>query len=350
MNNLHKVLLFSSSILLAFGGCCTFSGPVYKGPKSAHFDGQHFQNLQGKRMQVKVGQMIRFATNTKLRGAWSQWVSDKPGKRPPRRVGKGELRVTFINHASVLIQMDGVNILTDPVYGVRTSPVSFAGPIRRRAPGIRFQDLPPIDLVLVSHNHYDHMDLPTLRRVYRKYKPLILVPLGNRQLLWKHHIRNVVQMDWWESEPIQGGVRVTFVPAQHASGRGICDQRRTLWGGYVLSSRNSRPVYFSGYTGWGIHFARIHQRFGPMRLALLPIAPERPRRIMEAVHMGPKEAVRAHLTLQAQMSMAFHFGTFRLGWDGQNEPVRRLREERRRAKVAAREFLVPRHGVGYTIK
>ncbi|HEU4521778.1 MAG TPA: MBL fold metallo-hydrolase, partial [Thermoanaerobaculia bacterium] len=285
---------------------------------------------------------------TAERGPWREWVDDPPGPPPPARVNDGRLRVTFVNHATTLIQMDGVNILTDPIWSERCSPVSWAGPKRHRPPGIRFEDLPPIDAVLISHNHYDHLDLPTLRRLLanhgdpespgaltRRSAPpspahagegtlLLVSHLGNGALLAKHGIDEARELDWWQELPLANGVRVTSVPAQHFSARAISDRDANLWGGFVISGPSGN-VYFAGDTGWGRHFAEIGQRFSPIRLALLPIGAYLPRWFMKPAHISPAEAVDAHLALGASTSIPIHFGTFALGDDGEMKPIVDLR-------------------------
>jgi L-ascorbate metabolism protein UlaG (beta-lactamase superfamily) len=226
--------------------------------------------------------------------------------------------VTFINHATTLIQVDGVNILTDPIYSDRPSPVPFLGPRRVRPPGVRFEDLPPIDVVLVSHNHYDHLDVPTLERLAKAHRPRFVVGLGNKALLDEEGIPGGVEVDWWESVEVAPGVKVTGVPAQHRSNRGLTDQAATLWAGYVVSSSGG-PVFFAGDTGFGPHFARVAERFGPMRLSILPIGAFRPAKAIAPVHMGPEQALEAHRVLGSGTSVAMHFGTFPLALDGQDE-------------------------------
>jgi len=300
-----------------------FAAPGYSGPTTDHFDGQRFHNPVERRHHG-FGDFLRWQL-TKKPGPWRAWVDEPPGPPPPRRVGRGELRVTFVNHATVLIQMDGVNVLTDPIWSERASPVSWIGPRRHRAPCIRFEDLPPIDVVLVSHNHYDHLDLPTLARLARAHHPRILTGLGNRALLAKSGIAGAADLDWGQEATLGPGVRVVAVPAQHASNRGFGDRDRTLWAGFVLVGPGG-PVYFAGDTAWGPHFEQIHRRFGDLRLAVLPIGSFRPEWFMAAVHMSPDEALRAHHALRARTSLGIHFGTFALGDDGEDEGPARLRE------------------------
>jgi len=215
--------------------------------------------------------------------------------------------------------------------------------MRHRAPGLRFEDLPPIDAVLVSHNHYDHLDVPTLRR-FRGAR--ILTPLGNSALMSRHSVDGATDLDWWQSARISDRVTVTLVPAQHFCARGLSDRNATLWGGFVISGPSGH-AYFAGDTGWEEHFAQIAERFGPMRVAMLPIGAYLPRWFMKPAHIAPHEAIDAHLALQARTSIAMHYGTFRLGDDGCEQPVRDLR-----AALAERgnpSLLIVDHGTGIDV-
>jgi L-ascorbate metabolism protein UlaG (beta-lactamase superfamily) len=256
-------------------------------------------------------------------GPWRRWTDVAPSPAPPFRVGRGDLRVTFVNHSTVLVQMDGVNILTDPIWSERCSPVSFAGPRRVVPPGLRFEQLPPIDVVLLSHNHYDHMDLPTLRQLTDERRPRILAPLGNARTLERGGVPGAGELGWWETARVREGIHVHAVPAQHFSGRGLFDRDRALWAGFVVTGP-AGSVYFAGDTGFGPHFAKIRERYGPPRLALLPIGAYRPEWFMSRVHMSPDEALSSHRILGAGTSVGIHFGTFRLADDGQDEPAERI--------------------------
>jgi L-ascorbate metabolism protein UlaG (beta-lactamase superfamily) len=296
-----------------------FGAPRYRGPLSDHFDGRQFRNFAPTPMHG-LGDFVRWR-RTSAPGPWPEWIDSQPAAPPERRVAG--LRVTHVNHSTVLIQMDGVNLLTDPVWSERASPVSWAGPRRHRAPGVRFEDLPPIDFVLLSHNHYDHLDLPTLRRLAAAHHPRVLVPLGVRALLDRARIGRVEELDWWQAASGPGALRITSVPAQHFSGRGLRDRNATLWCGYVIEGPAGR-VYFAGDTGWGPHFREIHRRFGPMRLALLPVGAFLPRWFMAPVHLSPSEAVRAHQVLDASTTVGIHYGTFRIADDGLDDPRQAL--------------------------
>ncbi|MBI5532344.1 MAG: MBL fold metallo-hydrolase [Deltaproteobacteria bacterium] len=299
-------------------GCGTFSSPRYAGPITDHFDGERFHN-QVPAQQRELGDLLRW-WSTRKPGPWADWTDAPPGPAPPKRVGPDALRVTFVNHSTVLIQVDGLNILTDPIWSMRAGPLSWIGPKRRRPPGIRFEDLPPIDVVLISHNHYDHLDIPTIERLVKRDHPRILTGLGNGAVLEAEGMQGATELDWWEVEPVGGDVLVTAVPAQHFSMRGLMDHDGTLWAGFVIESHGG-PIYFAGDTAWGPHFAQIRDEFGPMRLALLPIGAFEPRWIMAPVHISPEEAVHAHHVLGAAMSVAIHFGTFAQADDGQEGPI-----------------------------
>jgi L-ascorbate metabolism protein UlaG (beta-lactamase superfamily) len=294
-----------------------FAAPRHDGPRSDHFDGRRFHNHESG--WQSEGSFLRWQL-TRKPGPWREWVDDPPGPKPPARVDG--LRVTFINHATTLIQIDGLNILTDPIWSDRCSPVAWAGPKRHRPPGTRFEDLPPIDAILISHNHYDHLDVPTLRRFAPR--PALISHLGNGALLAKHGIEGAIEIDWWQEHRLTGDVRVTSVPAQHFSARAMSDRDHNLWGGFVISGASGN-VYFAGDTGWGKHFAEIGKRFAPIRLALLPIGAYLPRWFMKPAHITPDEAVEAHHVLGASTSVAMHFGTFALGDDGETQPVEDLR-------------------------
>ncbi len=320
----------------------TLSVPRYHGPATNHFSGGRFRNLEPSARRGWID-VLRWKL-TSRRGHWNKWTDSQPGSVPSLRVDGNGLRVTFINHATVLIQTGGLNILTDPIWSERASPVNWAGPKRHRSPGLRFEDLPPIDLVLLSHNHYDHLDTRTLVRLRVEHKPRFVTGLGNRAFLDTREITDVAELDWWEATKISDKLSVTCVPARHFSGRGLSDGDATLWCGFVLQGFSGN-IYFAGDTGMGSHFVEIKNRFGPIRLALLPIGAYLPRWFMHPVHLSPSEAVEVHHVLAAGVSMAMHFGTFALGDDGELEPVLRLREALNNDNGDSR-FWVLEHGEG----
>lgn len=281
---------------------------------------------------------------------WPEWpvVKDiSPGSRPVARVPKGGISVTPVGHATFLIQMDGLNILTDPIWSDRCSPVPWAGPKRHFQPGIRFEDLPAIDVVLVSHNHYDHLDLPTLKRLAKKGASRAIVTLGNLNLVQGAGIPIGDELDWWESVRVSPEVTITLVPAQHFSMRALDDRNQTLWGGFVISGYSGN-VFYSGDTGYGSHFQEIARRFSPIRVALLPIAPFRPQKVNDTapayrsiVHMGPVEAVKAHLDLGAPFTIAAHYQVFRLGMDGFDDAVSLLASTLKEQNLKPDTFVTP---------
>jgi L-ascorbate metabolism protein UlaG (beta-lactamase superfamily) len=282
---------------------------------SDHFDGTRFHNLGGVAPPsfAKVARMLR----TK-RKPWPSHVEVRQ-KKPPGLSRPHEVAVTFIGHSTFLIQSQGIAILVDPVYSDRAGPFGLLGPRRVRLPGIAFGDLPRITAVLLSHNHYDHCDLPTLRKLRSVCDPVFVTPLGNSRVLNKTGTRRIEELDWWETAEV-GGVKVTVTPSQHFSARTPWDRNRALWGGFALDLAGKR-VYFAGDTGYMPLFGEIRRRVGVIDVALLPIGAYEPRWFMKPLHMNPGEAAQAFLDLGSPLSIASHFGTFRLTAEGIDDPV-----------------------------
>ncbi len=334
--------IFVASCFLA--ACITGPTDMKESSYADHFDGKRFYNVPN-RQHAGTWPLIKWLVTRKL-GPWDAPRSDiQPGPPPPAEVPLGSARVTFVNHSTVLIQIDGLNILTDPIYAERASPVSFAGPRRVRPPGIRFKDLPKIDVVLVSHNHYDHLCLETLKQLYERDRPAFYTGLGNRKLLEGEGIVGVNELDWWDGASLDENVSLTFVPAQHFSARGPFDRFETLWGGFYIAGTKHR-IYFAGDTGAGPHFEDVRERLGSPDLALIPIGAYLPPHIMQPVHLSPEEAVAAHLQVGARQSMAIHFGTFPLADDGQREPVERLEQALSAEGLTRSDFWVLGFGEG----
>ena len=281
-----------------------------------HFDGKRFFNPGAAQARGFASALRWMLTSRRQRSP--RFVPDVAPCKPPARVEGPELRVTFVNHSTVLLQQRAANVLTDPIWSRRASPFSWVGPSRRREPGVRWEDLPPIDTVLLSHNHYDHLDLAALRRLAACGETQFVVPAGVGRLLRSQNIGPLHELDWGDSVAL-GAATVHSVPALHFSGRGLFDRNRTLWCGYVLEAAEG-TVYFAADTAFGEHFAQIRGRFGAPRLALLPIGAYEPRWFMSSVHMAPEEAVRAHRILGAATSIAIHHGTFQLGDEALDEP------------------------------
>jgi L-ascorbate metabolism protein UlaG (beta-lactamase superfamily) len=326
---------------------------------SDHFDGKVFfnpqvpQQLPSSHDDLSKRSIFWFASRWLFnndRPVWPESKSFSPGPPPSRYAPKGIIRITAVGHSTFLIQMDSLNILTDPIWSNRCSPVSWAGPERHKPPGILFVDLPPIDVVLVSHNHYDHLDLPTLNRLAARGTPRAIVPLGNLELVRDAGIPAVNELDWWQSIPVSPSVMITLVPAKHFSSRTPWDRNKTLWAGFIISGPSGN-IYYSGDTGYGLHFREIARRFSPIRVALLPISPYRPQQLktpsvpnFSVNHMGPAEAVQAHIVLQAQRSIAAHFQVFQLGWDAFDDSVNELSSALKEHDLNPDEFVAPAPG------
>lgn len=311
-------------------------GPGYTGPRSDHFDGERFFNQQA---QAGHGfkDFLRWQ-RTRQRALWPQWVENRARPELPTSLAPGQIALTFINHITFLIQFRGLNVLTDPVYSHRVSPFRSRGPQRVRAPGLPFEQLPPIDVVLISHNHYDHLDIETVLRLNDIHAPRFVTGLGNRAFLNQFGIQAVEELDWWQTVNIPNG-KVSMTPAQHWSARRPRNRNRTLWGGLVVEA-DGQQVYFAGDTGYGRHFRQVLDRFGRVDVALLPIGAYEPRWFMRDQHMNPDDAVRAHLDLQPQVSVGTHFGCFQLTDEGIDDPPRDLAIAREQHGVAPESFVV----------
>lgn len=287
--------------------------------KSDHFDGRRFINPTGP-----AGPPLSAVARMLLepRTPWPSRI-DQPPRRPPALDGAAAV-VTFIGHATFLIQTAAATILTDPMYSQRAGPLKVLGPRRVRQPAVPFDDLPAVSVVLLSHNHYDHCDLPTLGMLARYFDPVVITPLGNGPLVRSSGIRRVEELDWWQ-EAKTSTVPVTLTPAQHFSARSPFDRNRALWGGFMIVVDGAR-MFFTGDSAYAPLFHDVGQRFDPIDLALLPIGAYEPRWFMQSVHMNPAEAVQAHLDLGASQSVGMHFGTFQLTTEGIDEPLRALDE------------------------
>jgi L-ascorbate metabolism protein UlaG (beta-lactamase superfamily) len=319
---------------------------------SDHFDGKTFHNIRRRIHGFK--DLLRWACSRQP-GRWPKQIENPPGIAPPEIVPADiepadALRLTFVGHMTFLLQWQGVNILTDPIWSERASPVQFAGPQRICAPGIRFEDLPSIDMVLLTHDHYDHMDRLTIQRLWKAHRPRFYVAMGNARRLRAWGMEGIVEMDWWQESQHPSGVRISCTPAQHFSGRTPWDRDKTLWCGFALLPKDARPegeaIYFAGDTGFGPHFMQVAARFPHPRLALLPIGAFRPEWFMGEVHCSPSDAVEAHRILQPALSVATHFGTFPLADDGFDEPISQMQSALSDidSDVAARFIALPEGG------
>jgi L-ascorbate metabolism protein UlaG (beta-lactamase superfamily) len=285
---------------------------------SDHFDGRRFFNpslpKDAEPSRRSVLKMMR-----EPRSRWPAWIENKGVPRLDETLEPHDLAITFVNHATFLIQTDGMTILTDPVWSERASPFRRIGPRRVRHPGVAFADLPRIDLILLSHNHYDHLDVATLARLRTRFAPTVLAAAGDGRLLAPLGFERVHELDWWDERHFGDTLKITFVPAQHFSARGLFDRRKSLWGGYVIE-RRGRRVYFGGDSGYASHFADITTRLGAPDIAMLGIGAYEPRWFMQPIHMNPAEAVRAHRDLGSRHSIGMHFGTFQLTAEAIDQP------------------------------
>ena len=317
---------------------------------SDHFDGRHFHNPWGDEDRGFLD-LLRWKFGSRSRSV--PWPAQVPNTRmdlPPERVRGERVRVSAIGHSTALIQTGGVNILTDPVFSDRTGPALF-GPRRARGPGLPLDRLPPIDVVLITHNHYDHLDLPSLAALWRRCRPRILAPLGNAVLI-EQAARGVVceELDWWDCVDVASGVvRVHAAPAHHWSARGLFDRREALWCSFVLEAPGGNISFF-GDTGYGAGspFRLIRERFGPMRLALLPIGAYEPRWFMAPAHLNPEEAVLAKRDLGAKYALALHHGVFKLTDEAVGQPLADLAAALEKHGVSPEAFAAPDVGQAWT--
>lgn len=332
----------------------------YRGPPSAHYDGERFFNPGVASETGPRGGRLAFANrwiSGDGRAAWPGRVAVRPSV-PPRRVEGGDMLVTWIGHASVLVQTAGLNILTDPIWSEVASPFPPIGPNRVRAPGVRFEDLPRIDLVVVSHNHYDHMDLPTLKRLWRRDRPVIVTSLGNDKILNGEGI-TLRRGDWGETVGVFIGcpanarclprARVRIERVQHWSSRWGVDRNRALWSGFTVETESGN-IFFAGDTGWGGGgWAREAARHGSPRLAILPVGAYEPRDVMEINHLNPEEAVATFETLRPAMALGVHWGTFQLTFEPIGDPPRRLASALRARGIDPARFVAVEPGRSFSV-
>ncbi|MBI4636733.1 MAG: MBL fold metallo-hydrolase [Candidatus Rokubacteria bacterium] len=280
---------------------------------------------------------------------WSTTVSPQVANLPrvqndgqALRENRSEATVTWVGHATLLVQLDGVNLLTDPHWSNRASPLFFAGPRRVTPPGLAFEDLPPIHVVLISHDHYDHLDVATVRRLAETHRPRFFVPLGLRAWFAELGITDVVELDWWESRSARG-LTLTSVPAQHFSGRTPWETNRRLWSGWAVAGARKR-LFFAGDTGYYPVFKEIGARLGPFDLAAISIGAYAPAAIMRLTHTTPEEALRVFADVRAERFVGIHWGTFDLAEEPVDEPPRRLEAGARRLGLDPDRIWTLKHG------
>jgi L-ascorbate metabolism protein UlaG (beta-lactamase superfamily) len=319
----------------------------YRGPPGDHFDGKRFFNpgkFADPPRRGRRGGTMRYFNRWVADDGRPPWPEQVPVRQsiPPRRVDGEAMLVTWIGHATVLVQTQGLNILTDPIWSDRASPFSSLGPKRARAPGVRFEHLPKIDLVLVSHNHYDHLDLQTLERLWTRDRPLMVTSLGNDAILRGRGI-GALALDWGGSASLKGAT-VMVDRVHHWSSRWGTDRNRALWSGFTVKLAGGN-VFFAGDTGWGDgSWVDEAARHGPVRLAIVPVGAYEPRDVMKSNHVNPVEAVAIFERLRAARALGVHWGTFHLTFEPIGDPPRRLAAALRSRGIAPGRFVVTEPG------
>ena len=337
-----RVATLVVAVLLAVG--CSFVGGPKPGAPAHHRIGG-FANVSPSAPPASPWVRMRFFVTRMASVTFAPRKASFPlvaNDARELREGRGEPTITWVGHATLLIQLDGVNILTDPQWSPRASPVSFGGPKRLTPPGLRFDDLPPIHVVVISHDHYDHLDRDTVKRLAAAHRPRFLVPLGLKAWFADLGITDVEELDWWDERSVQG-LAITCVPAQHFSGRTLWDRNRRLWSGWVIAGRQRR-LYFAGDTAYWSGLKEIGERLGPFDVAALPIGAYLPPVIMKASHMSPDEALVALGDVRGRLLVPIHWGTFDLAEEPLGDPPRRLQVEARQLKLGPDRIWLMRHG------
>jgi L-ascorbate metabolism protein UlaG (beta-lactamase superfamily) len=320
----------------------------YIGPLSDHFDGARFFDPHGASPKTRHD-LLRWFIDRRRNGTKAKWPVRAPSPytdRPPARVEGAAWRISYIGHASFLIQTAALNILLDPVWSKRASPSRFIGPKRVNDPGIAFADLPPIDIVLVSHGHYDHLDIRTLSRIAGAHPARVITPLGNDLIMRNFDSAIVAEgYDWNDRVDLGRGVAVRLVPARHWTARNLSDRNTALWASFVIETPGGR-IYFvadSGY-GDGHYFRAARERYGSFKLAILPIGAYEPRWFMRDHHMNPSEAVQSFIDCGAELALAHHHGTFQLTDEAIDAPRIALAEALDNAGLSSECFRALRPG------
>lgn len=309
-----------------------------------HNDGQRFFNptLPQSFEHKSFWKGLRMWLSTP-KAKWPKHVENKATPNLPKTIAEGQVIITFVNHVTFLIQLPGLNILTDPLWSKRASPFSWLGPIRVRKPGLALEDLPPIDFVLISHNHYDHLDVKTIKHLNKNYDPKFFIPVGDNRILQKINVIKTQELDWWDSVQINESTKISFTPTQHWSARGLFDQDQSLWGSYVIE-HNGKKIFFGGDGGYCTHFQDIQEKFGPFDLAFIGIGAYEPRWFMKHMHTNPEEAVMIHKDLKSKLSVGMHFGTFQLSAESIEQPKIDLQAAMVKHAIQDSEFITLNEG------
>jgi N-acyl-phosphatidylethanolamine-hydrolysing phospholipase D len=341
----RNMATLAGAVLLA--GCASLYQNPYYDPQKPHHTSEGFQNLDPA---ARISEGF-------LRWQWQRRQDGLPKPPDPAhrdwRVAPdlallhapaGNPSVTWIGHATLLLKPGGLNVLTDPHFSERASPVGFAGPKRFHPPGVALADLPEIHAVVISHNHYDHLDVDSVRQLHQRSggKLQFFVPLGLKPWFAELGIDKVTELDWWQHAEL-GGVRFTLTPLQHWSARSLGDRNRTLWGGWAITAPDLN-IFFAGDTGYSSDFVEIGRRLGPFDLAALPIGAYEPRWFMRRQHVDPAQALQIHRDIRARQSLGVHWGVFEMADESLDEPPRALAAAREAAGMTESEFFVLRVG------
>ncbi len=336
------ILVFILLVILIGG---LLSTQPHRGEKTSNFNGRRF--LNPSRVSAKgVDGVAAYMTKRKP-DKWPKDLDQSVRQSPLEIPEPDQIQYTFVNHSTFLIQHKGQNILTDPIWSKRCSPFQFMGPKRQRPPGLSFDMLPTIDIVLLTHNHYDHMDKQTIKKLAAKYNPTFITSLGNKVTVEGWIDSDVIELDWYQNTIINK-LTYTALPANHFSSRGTRDRNTSLWCGFMIAS-DSHKINFVGDTGYSSIFKKIGEQYGPFDLSLIPIGAYLPRWFMSPIHVAPEESVQLHYDLQSKKSVAMHFGTFKLADDNPARSNRELTEARKKVGLAESDFHIPKEGHSYLI-
>lgn len=336
-------LLIFLLIIVGIVGCKS-SKNIYSGEISDHYNGKKFINTNGDQGNG-FKEVFKFLRTSK-KGKWTKNYETYTRDTLIKNNYTDDIKLIFVNHSTFLIQLDTLNILTDPIWSKRCSPSQLIGPARYRPTGIIFESLPNIDVVLISHNHYDHLDKQTIKRLQKEHKPQFIVPLGVSHFFKKIGIENVIEIDWDEEVEIKT-IKIKATPAVHFSSRGIFDRDKTLWCGYIIEG--SKKIYFAGDTAYDeTIFKKIGTKNPKIDLSIIPIGAYKPNWFMTRIHTNPNEAAQIHLDLKSKQSVATHFGTFALANEAQGEAIKDLKIALLNKKIENGKFIIPEEGIFYT--
>ena len=341
ISNMFSFIFFLLIISTVIG--CVISKKVYSGDVSDHFNGKKFVNTNGSDVNG-LKEVFKFIRTRKPK----KWVKNYETYFRDTLIENNytdSIKLIFINHSTFLIQLDTINILTDPIWSQRCSPLQWLGPKRNRPPGVTFNSLPNIDLVLISHNHYDHLDKNTILKLQKEHAPRFIVPLGVSTFFKRLGINNVIEIDW-DQEIEFKSIKIKGTPAVHFSGRGAFDRDKTLWCGILIEG--SKKIYFAGDTAYDENiFKKIGDESINLDLSIIPIGAYKPNWFMSPIHTNPNEAVKIHIDLKSKQSVATHFGTFALADEGQGEAGKDLKIALAKNKILNHKFVIPDEGIFY---